>query len=342
MSGTTKRFKLLLVVALLALWCIAINSSIVSAHTTTVASTVPASGNQLVQTIRATQTSAQVQAYWTAARMKAAHPVSNPVVSSHSLKRSANNVATGPARSEAPVKPKGSKIPLAYPLPTSLYSTYPYSTIGKIFFSDSNGGNWVCSGTAIVSNNKNTVDTAGHCVIARGSGNNWFHNWLFCPQYYYQYIASNCWSGRQAWASNDWIYAGSVEDDFGSIVVWPNGRGNLTDAVGGSGWAYNYPASQYFLAFGYPAEGAFDGQSIYYCAATGTPYSLDDGTWTQIPCDLTGGASGGPWFISVNGGFGYVNGHNDWSDNPAASTVILSPYYDGDWFNVYNSAQNVF
>ncbi len=345
MSGKTKRFRSLLVVALLALWFTAINSSMVSAHSTgdqKLASTVPASGSQIVQARQVTQTSKQIQAYWTPARMKAARPMSNPVVSLRTLTHEATNVKRGPAASHAPVKPKTTRFAAAYPLPTSLYNIFPYSTIGKIFFTDSNGNGYQCSGTAVVSNNRNTVDTAGHCVIARGSGNQWYSNWLFCPQYYYQIVSSNCWSGRQAWASNDWIYSGSVEDDFGEIVVWPNVRGNLTDFAGGSGWAYNYPASQNVIALGYPAEGAFNGQSIYYCLGTGTPYSLDDGTWVLIPCTLTGGASGGPWFISINGNFGYVNGHNDWSDNPAASTVILSPYYDGDWFNVYNSAQNVF
>lgn len=340
------RFRSLLVVALLVLWFTAINSSMVSAHSTSdqkLTSTVPTSGSQVVQAKRVTQTSAQVKAYWTPARMKAARPMSNLVVSLKTLTHKATNVKEGPAASHAPVKPKKTgSIANAYPLPTSLYSTFPYSTIGKIFFTDNNGNGHQCSGTAVASNNKNTVDTAGHCVIAGGSGNQWYGNWLFCPQYYYQYISTNCWSGRQGWASNDWIYSGSLEDDFGEIVVWPNAQGNLTDVVGGSGWAYNYAANQSFISLGYPAEGAFDGQSIYYCFGTGTGFSQDDGTSVVISCDMTGGSSGGPWFISINGNNGYLNGHNDWVDNRNAPTIMVSPYYDGDWSNVHNSAQNVF
>ena len=66
---------------------------------------------------------------------------------------------------------------------------------------------------------------------------------------------------------------------------------------------------------------------------------FDDGTVIAIPCNMTGGSSGGPWLISINGTFGYVNGHNDFKYNNDPGHMY-SPYYDGDWFTVFNSAQN--
>ena len=54
---------------------------------------------------------------------------------------------------------------------------------------------------------------------------------------------------------------------------------------------------------------------------------------------MTGGSSGGPWLISIAGTFGYVNGHNDfkYTNDP---NHMYSPYYDYDWYVVFNAAQN--
>ncbi len=59
-------------------------------------------------------------------------------------------------------------------------SSYPLSTVGKVFFTNASGQNMVCSGTAVVSSNHNTVDTAGHCLYWNGD---WVRNVIFCPLY---------------------------------------------------------------------------------------------------------------------------------------------------------------
>jgi V8-like Glu-specific endopeptidase len=60
------------------------------------------------------------------------------------------------------------------------YTTYPYSTVGKVFFRQ-NGRSWVASAASI---GNNGIFTAGHVVHA---GNNqasgWSTNMVFVPAY---------------------------------------------------------------------------------------------------------------------------------------------------------------
>jgi hypothetical protein len=95
------------------------------------------------------------------------------------------------------------------------------------------------------------------------------------------------------------------------------------------------------MSLGYPAAYPFNGKIMWKCGKTLTAIvaGYDDGTVIAISCDMTGGSSGGPWLISIGGAFGYVNGHNDfkYNNDPAH---MYSPYYDSDWFAVFNAAQN--
>ena len=290
---------------------------------------------------------AQTLAYWTPERMKAALPADKLVAGAKLTLKAPP--AAGPSGSRAPLAPQHQVAPNAarlskmsssasYQLPPSYYKYFPFSTVGKVFFTQ-NGGNFVCSGDVVNSNNQSVVDTAGHCVVQGGSGGNWSSNWVFCPQYYYGYAPYGCFVARQLWTSSAWYYNGSLEDDFGEAVVSANSYGNIVSVVGGSGWAYGQSASQAFYAFGYPAAYPFDGNSVYYCADYGSAAGFDDGYAVSISCTMTGGSSGGPWLISLGGTFGYVNGHNDfkYTNDP---NHMYSPYYDYDWYVVFNAAQN--
>ena len=288
------------------------------------------------------QDAAKVLAYWTPARMNSARSGDELLANAKLTRAPAQSGASGIG---APALPKGQSIgatPNANKIPHSSYHLFPYSTVGKVFFTDPRTGlNYVCSGASTNSNNKSVVDTAGHCVVQGGSGGNWYTNWVFCPQYYNGTSPHGCWAARQLWSINFWVSTGSFEDDFGEAVVSPNSHGKVVKVVGGTGWAYGQSAQQTFTAFGYPAASPFNGNLMYKCGPTGpsTVAGFDDGTVIAIPCNMTGGSSGGPWLISINGTFGYVNGHNDFKYNNDPKHMY-SPYYDGDWFIVFNSAQN--
>jgi hypothetical protein len=222
-------------------------------------------------------------------------------------------------------------------LPRDGALSYPHSTVGKVFATNATGQDLTCSGTAVVSNNHSVVDTAGHCLYWSG---NWMHNVIFCPLYENGDTPYGCWAARDLEAPSDWIDAkpNDYHHDFGMAIVSPNGQGDLTDLVGGAGWTYNQPVSQPFYAYGYPAGYPFDGQTRQSCERSfGTVWEHGGGTVVSIPCNMTGGSSGGPWFIQIGGNW-YLNGHNDFTSTLQPGSMF-SPYYDDTWYALYNKAQ---
>ncbi len=216
-------------------------------------------------------------------------------------------------------------------------AAFPLSTVGKVFFTAATGRDAVCSGTAVRSLNRSVVDTAGHCLYLYGG---WAQNLIFCPFYDNGNRPYGCWAARDLEVPADWINAkpNDLHHDFGMAIVADNSRGALTDVVGGAGWAYNQSIDQPFYAYGYPAAGRFDGQSMIKCPGSpGTSWQHGGGTVVSIPCDMTGGSSGGPWFIK-DGDNLYVNGHNDFTSSLRFGHMF-SPYYDDTWYALYDKAQ---
>jgi hypothetical protein len=271
---------------------------------------------------------AEIQ-YWNAANMSTAteaDPLDNPTDTSAYTQQ--QSTTTGKAAQQQ-----------GHPSLDGSVADYR-STVGKIFFSDNSGRDYVCSGTATVSANDSVVDTAGHCLYWEG---NWVKNVIFCPLYDHGVIPYGCWAARDLLVPADWQNAANLNDlhhDMGIAVMSPNDAGSLTDVVGGAGWAYNQKPSQPFYAYGYPAGSPFDGQSQKSCeGSNGTPWQHGGGTVVSIPCNMTGGSSGGGWFIQV-GGQWYLNGHNDFTSNMKRGHMF-SPYYDDTWYAMYSKAQNL-
>ncbi|MHB8600297.1 MAG: trypsin-like serine peptidase [Ktedonobacteraceae bacterium] len=223
-------------------------------------------------------------------------------------------------------------------LPRDGSLAYPLSTVGKVFFSNASGQDMVCSGTALASNNHSVVDTAGHCLYWQDQ---WVQNVIFCPLYENGNTPYGCWAARDLEVPADWIShkPNDLHHDFGMAIVTPNSEGNLTNVVGGAGWAYNQAISSPFYAYGYPAGQPFDGQTRQSCEnRVGKAWQHAGGKVISIPCNMTGGSSGGPWFIQVNGNW-YLNGHNDFTSS-IQNGHMFSPYYDDTWYALYNKAQN--
>lgn len=229
---------------------------------------------------------------------------------------------------------KGAKQQGQQPADKSL--NYPLSTVGKVFFTTATGRDSMCSGTAVVSSNRNVVDTAGHCLYLYGG---WASNVIFCPLYDSGTTPYGCWAARTLEVPSDWISGqNNLHHDFGIAIVTPNSQGNLTDVVGGAGWAYNQPANQSFYAYGYPAVPPYDGQKRQSCEnSPGKLWQFGGGSVISIPCGMTGGSSGGPWFVQISGSW-YLNGHNDFISS-LQPRHMFSPYYDDTWYALYQKAQ---
>ncbi|MEU8822372.1 hypothetical protein [Streptomyces sp. NPDC048636] len=203
--------------------------------------------------------------------------------------------------------------------------------VGRVFF-DSPKGPMVCSGTVVQDpahpGKSNLVWTAGHCVHA-GKKGGWMRNIVFVPSYNDKGLsARNAQSAAQRdvspygvwWAdwsqtSSQWIDTGgetggvSSSYDFAVLHLKPeNGGGkSLEETVGAAVpvW-FGAPSANRVSsigAYGYPAAPPYDGAKMFNC--TSRPgrlsFSPTAPTMYRIGCSMTGGTSGGGWFVNRGG-----------------------------------------
>jgi V8-like Glu-specific endopeptidase len=208
------------------------------------------------------------------------------------------------------------------------------TTAGRVFFTYQ-GRQASCSGNAVTSANKSVVITAGHCVKLDGA----FHtNWAFVPAYNNGATPYGTWTARATMATPQWVASEDINYDVGAAVVNTLNGASLTDVVGGQGIAFNQARGQNMYAFGWPAAAPYDGTKMIYCSGTVFNAFLSDGI--GMTCDMTGGASGGPWFLQFNeaAGTGVLNSVNSYKIN-FIPTWMFGPYFGTDAQNLYNSAQ---
>ncbi|MFI0450587.1 trypsin-like serine peptidase [Actinomadura sp. 6N118] len=164
-------------------------------------------------------------------------------------------------------------------------------TTGKVFFSIG-GRDFLCSASTVRSANKDVVVTAGHCVKAgRGA---WAENWIFVPGYRDGTGPFGGFTARRMFTPDPWSQGGDGDYDVAMVAVAPSGGRHVVDLTGGQHIAFGGPDGRSF-AFGYPSTGAYDGERLAYCGGRPTADPRGETTGHGLRCDLTRGASGGPW-----------------------------------------------
>lgn len=272
--------------------------------------------------------------YWTPERMKAAKNADSLVAgkSGSAAKVEAGKPAKvaghkADAAAAKKAQTKGGK--------TRATQESPVSHIGKVFFT-LGGSDYVCSGNSVVSANESTVSTAGHC-LNEGPGS-FATRWVFAPAYENGNAPYGTFAATELVAPTEWSNGGDITYDTGFAVVGTSGGSNLSDAVGASGVAFNQARGQYYTAYGYPAASPFNGQTLQSCKG----YASDDPfgqTQSQgIPCNMTGGSSGGPWFLG-SGSDGYQNSVNSFGYSSVRDTMF-GPYWGSVIQQAYQTAQN--
>lgn len=219
----------------------------------------------------------------------------------------------------------------------TLYNTYPYRTVGKVFFT-SGGQNFVCSGSSVVSPSNRAVLTAGHCV-SDGNGN--FHtNWVFRPSFRCPNKApKGTWAATSlgtfaAWHNNSQFCRDVGFATVRKVGVTPPGP-TLTSQVGALGFIWNLDSTRvHWNIFGYPAAPPFHGCELIECQASFAAWDEPDCNTPRthcVGCDQTGGSSGGPWIKNfVPGVVGSMNFANSvvsygYRDRPCE---MYGPYFD--------------
>ncbi|MFF8358327.1 trypsin-like serine peptidase [Streptomyces chartreusis] len=284
----------------------------------------------------------QARDFWTPERMRAATPLDLVGVDGHID----GGVAPrkGPATTVAPTSPAsavGKAVTdiglMAFPNAGGQWSGggAVVNTAGRVFFSYQ-GRTASCSGNAVTSNNKSTVITAGHCVKLEGA---WHTNWVFVPGYHDGQSPYGRWSASKTLSTPQWTASEDINYDVGAAVVAPLDGKLLTDVVGGQGLAFNTGYNLRMYSFGFPAAAPYDGEKFIYCSGnTNRDFLLSNDH--GMNCNMTGGASGGPWFTQFNEstGTGLLSSVNSFKYNFLPNRMY-GPYFGADAQNLYQTAQ---
>jgi V8-like Glu-specific endopeptidase len=193
------------------------------------------------------------------------------------------------------------------------------TTVGKVFF-QMGSSTYVCSGNAVDDaqdgrTTPNLVVTAGHCLNDGGSA--YATNFMFIPKYdptkprdagqpLGTFVASSLHTTTQ-WAAQG---ADMYNFDVGIAKVGTNSAGQtLSQAVGapsdiayvpgdpGSTAGVDYSVETH--SFGYPQASPYDGTKLISCWGTTSTDTRGGSTDYRLPCNMTGGSSGGPWLLDA-------------------------------------------
>jgi V8-like Glu-specific endopeptidase len=311
------------------------------------ASATPRAGTSPAVTNEAARVKA-VQEYWTPERLAGAIPMPIPASEPESASPNAAPLASEPlhvggggrpsfhdaassalsterfplsqgeaASADATPAPDG----FSYEMPFNNYragnrNTYPYSAIGKLFFTIPPGnseapGEYVCSAAA-AGVASYVVVTARHCVFDIGSGN-FYSNWVFYPGWnngsdstlhgaWYPNVVAT-WVGASTRSlTTGWdIAMMTMHDSTGTGCGGDKGR-TIGSYTGWLGYSYGGDFSQrQWNIFGYPQGSPFEGNYLYQDnGATGTVNPFGSTNVVEVGNPQTGGTSGGPWVIGFD------------------------------------------
>jgi V8-like Glu-specific endopeptidase len=196
-------------------------------------------------------------------------------------------------------------------------------TNGKVLGVDPREGRYSCSGTALNTPSRSIVLTAGHCALEHGSAG---RRIVFVPLFDHGSRPFGSFVATAVYVSRQWREGENPDFDVAALKVAPNDLGELTDVVGGRGYAISRSREAGFQVFGYPAA-ALHGEELRSCRAHGLgsdplTFGFPGPPTMPTSCDMAAGASGGAWIIDGQ----YVNGVTSYS-YVGRPTRLYSPYF---------------
>ncbi|MEV6422232.1 trypsin-like serine protease [Streptomyces sp. NPDC051662] len=224
------------------------------------------------------------------ARAAAAEPVS---VMSYTAKERREALAYW---TTARIKAVGKSVDLGPTGPKAKpYKGTALKTVGRLFFVNASGADTWCTATAVKSANRSAVMTAAHCVRRGSSPGNTNTTMVFVPGYDKGEKPYGAFAVTTAVTPRAWV--NDSTDDIAALTVDTDKKGRkLTDVVGGRPIAFDRAVGGTVSALGYSATRPQRGEELLRCVGK---TKKEHGTQV-IPCDLTGGASGGPWLADFD------------------------------------------
>ena len=244
------------------------------------------------------QSKGEVLDYWTDRRMRRAETRSRsvPAIAGRQAAVDAGGApgaitGTAPDPAQQAIVRRDGALDRAYPVDPSAPQNWWH---GKLFGKDRKGA-YDCSATAMVSQNRSVIFTAGHCVRLGGA---WAKKLVFVPAYQYGQRPFGAWVWDLIRIPGQWASRQNDNFDYATVAMSPQRGVRLTDAVGGAGLAWNQPRGVYFTLFGYPSN-YFDGEQMTGCDSSS--FLGDDSGRGEptvgVSCDMSSGSSGGAWLV---------------------------------------------
>lgn len=209
------------------------------------------------------------------------------------------------------------------------------------------GGEHQCSAAVVASDSRRLISTAAHCVWIEGQWT--LDGAYFVPRFTTGREPWGRWAVEGAWVPRTWQEANSPIEDVASahdvafVRLAESPSGELAeDVLGSQGIWFGAPATSTVTAVGYPAAGAFDGQRLEACTGAahveqsaeqtsgkrdGSAGARAGGEVLVIDCDMTEGASGGPWLVGPRAqtGWGQVVGVISGGSGPELVSARFGP-----------------
>jgi hypothetical protein len=179
----------------------------------------------------------------------------------------------------------------------------PFSMVGRVFVRIGRFDGF-CSGTAVSSESRRLVLTAGHCLytlLPRHRFPTLARLFAFVPGYANGQTPFGVFAGRKAFMPLPWLRRGNENFDMAAVLTEPSEAGqNLADAVGGGlPIVVDKARDREYQVLGYPGHLQ---QQMQECDARFSgndhnTYPLGGPPSLGVGCFMGEGASGGPWLV---------------------------------------------
>jgi len=189
---------------------------------------------------------------------------------------------------------------------------YPYSTVGKLFFTIPGQGNFYCSGAVI---RRRLVLTAGNCIHAGKTNPGFFQNFLFVPAFRDNNAPFSSWAASFVYITSTWATSnGKLPNaaDYGTVEIQDqlyNGVvRKIGDVTGFLGYVAKKLKPNHATLLGY-CDNFDSGQQMHQVDAKDFKATSASTNTVEYGSDMRAGSVGGPVL-------------QDFGDNPALVKVI--------------------
>jgi len=163
---------------------------------------------------------------------------------------------------------------------------------GKLFYTDWEGIARSCSAFPINTTSGTLIATAAHCL--NNGGENWSSSVSYSPAFINGQEPFGRWDASTFVVPGEWYLSMEPTVDYAIIKLAPRNGATISSVTGASGFTSGQSTVQENVrVWGWPAEPPYDGQVPYFCTGNTTA----NASFAQMNCALTGGASGGPWWL---------------------------------------------